>query len=150
MLRKLVPLFVGLTFLFNVALAEENYTLSGEVTFKKDGDIYICLLDMEGWRDFQNPRNELSQLKCQVIKMNADLKEAKKVSFKFDSVPKGTYCIVALQDVNNNGKADFENYVISEPWGSYRSLEIGSGTGTTWNNVKFDLDKDITDIKIQI
>jgi len=149
MLRKLVPLFAGLAFLFNVALAEENYTLSGEVTFRKDGDLYICLLNMEGWRDFQNPRNELSQLKCQVIKMNADLKEAKKVSFKFDNVPKGTYCIVALQDVNNNGKADFENYVISEPWGSYRDLPIGSTTGT-WNTVKFDLEKDITGIKIQI
>ena len=150
MLRKLVPLSVGLAFLFNVALAEENYTLSGEVTFKKDGDIYICLLNMEGWRDFQYPRNELSQLKCQVIKMTADLKAAQKVSFKFDNVPKGTYCIVALQDVNNNGKADFENYAISEPRGSYRSPEIGSGAGNTWNNVKFDLEKDITDIKIKI
>jgi uncharacterized protein (DUF2141 family) len=149
MLRKLVPLFVGLALLFSVALAEENYTLSGEVTFRKDGDIYICLLNMEGWRDFQNPRNELSQLKCQVIKMNADLKEAKKVSFKFDNVPKGTYCIVALQDINNNGKADFEQYQISEPWGSYRSLEIGSVHGNTWDNFKFDLEKDITDIKIQ-
>jgi len=106
MLRKLVPLFVGLALLFSVALAEEKYTLSGEVTFRKDGDIYICLLDMEGWRDFQNPRNELSQLKCQVIKMNVSLKEAKKVSFKFDNVPKGTYCIVALQDINNNGNID--------------------------------------------
>jgi len=147
MLRKLVPLFAGLAFLFNVALAEENYTLSGEVTFTKDGDLYICLLNMEGWRDFQNPRNELSQLKCQVIKMNADLKEAKKVSFKFDNVPKGTYCIVALQDVNNNGKADSEHGVIREPWGSYRNLEIGAPW--TWDNVKFDLEKDITDIKIQ-
>ena len=149
MFRKLATLFVGFALLFSVALAEENYTLSGEVTFRKDGDIYICLLNMEGWRDFQNPRNELSQLKCQVIKMNADLKEAKKVSFEFDNVPKGTYCIVALQDVNNNGKADFENYVISEPWGSYRNIEIGTGTGTTWDNVKFDLEKDITGIKIQ-
>ena len=149
MFRKLATLFVGFALLFSVALAEENYTLSGEVTFRKDGDIYICLLNMEGWRDFQNPRNELSQLKCQVIKMNADLKEAKKASFKFDNVPKGTYCIVALQDVNNNGKADFENYVISEPWGSYRNIEIGTGTGTTWDNVKFDLEKDITGIKIQ-
>jgi uncharacterized protein (DUF2141 family) len=125
MLRKLLLLFVGFALLFSVALAEENYTLSGEVTFRKDGDIYICLLNMEGWRDFQTPGHELTSQKCKVIKMNADLKAAKKVSFKFDSVPKGTYCIVALQDVNNNGKVEFENYVISEPWGSYR--ELGSG-----------------------
>ena len=148
MFRKLVPLFVGFALLFSVALAEENYTLSGEVTFRKNGDVYICLLNMEGWRDFHTPRHELSQLKCKFIKMNADLSGAGKVSFKFDSVPKATYCIVALQDVNNNGKVDFENYIISEPWGSYRNLEIGSPV--TWDNVKFDLEKDIAGIKIQI
>lgn len=148
MFKKLVPLFVGLALLFSVAFAEENYKLSGEVTFSYNGDIYICLLNMEGWRDFQTPRHELSQLKCKVIKMNADLRGAGKVSFKFDSVPKATYCIVALQDVNNNGKADFENYVINEPWGTYRNLEIG--ISTSWDNVKFDLEKDIAGIKIQM
>ena len=148
MFKKLVPLFVGLALLFSVAFAEENYKLSGEVTFSYDGDIYLCLLNMEGWRDFQTPRHELSQLKCKVIKMNADLRGAGKVSFKFDSVPKATYCIVALQDVNNNGKADFENYIISEPWGTYRNL--GIGISTSWDNVKFDLEKDITGIKIQM
>jgi uncharacterized protein (DUF2141 family) len=132
--------------LFSVALAEQNYTLSGEVTFGEDGDIYICLLTMEGWRDFQTPGHELTPQKCEVIKMNADLKEAGKVSFKFDGVPKGTYCIVALQDVNHNGKVDFANYVISEPWGSHKELDdIGS-----WSQVKFDLERDITDIKIQM
>ena len=80
MLRKLVPLFVGLAFLFSAALAEENYTLSGEVTFRKDGDIYICLLNMEGWRDFQTPGHELTEKKCKVIKMNADLKGTGKVT----------------------------------------------------------------------
>jgi hypothetical protein len=148
MFKKLVPLFIGLCLLFSFAFAEENYKLSGEVTFSYDGDIYLCLLNMEGWRDFQTPRHELSQLKCKVIKMNADLRGAGKVSFKFDSVPKATYCIVALQDVNNNGKADFENYIISEPWGTYRNL--GIGISTSWDNVKFDLEKDITGIKIQM
>ena len=147
MFKKLVPLFIGLCLLFSVAFAEESYTLSGEVTFQYDGDIYICLLNMEGWRDFQTPRHELSQLKCKVIKMNTDLRGAGKVSFKFDSVPKATYCIVALQDVNNNGKADFENYIISEPWGSYKDV---STTGSSWGNIKFDLVEDITGLKIQM
>ena len=147
MFKKLVPLFIGLCLLFSFAFAEENYKLSGEVTFSYDGDIYLCLLNMEGWRDFQTPRHELSQLKCKVIKMNADLRGAGKVSFKFDSVPKATYCIVALQDVNNNGKADFENYIISEPWGSYKDV---STTGSSWGNIKFDLVEDITGLKIQM
>jgi uncharacterized protein (DUF2141 family) len=79
--------------------------------------------------------------------MNADLKKAGKVSFTFDSVPKGTYCIVALQDVNGNGKVDFANYIISEPWGSYKDV---STTGESWGNSKFDLEKDIAGIKIQM
>jgi uncharacterized protein (DUF2141 family) len=78
--------------------------------------------------------------------MNAELKGAGKVSFKFDSVPKGAYCIFALLDVNNNRKVDFENYVISESWGSYREVYVG----WTWDDVKFDLDKNITGIQIQM
>lgn len=146
MLKKLVHSFIGLSLLISVAYAGENYTISGDVTFQYDGDIYICLNDKEGWRDFQTPGHELSLSQCKIIKMNTDLKKAGKVSFTFDSVPKGTYCIVALQDVNGNGKVDFANYIISEPWGSYKELSFG----WNWNGVKFDLDEDITGIKIQM
>jgi hypothetical protein len=148
MLKKLLPLFFGIGLLYSVAFAEENYTLSGDVTFREDGDIYICLLTKEGFRDFQTPGHELTPQKCKVIKMNADLKGAGKVSFKFDSVPKGTYCIVALQDVNNNGKVDFEQYIISEPLGSYK--EGDTSLALPWGDIKFDLKKDITGIKIQM
>ncbi len=82
-----MPSFIGLGLLFSVAYAEENYTISGEVTFQYDGDIYICLYDKEAWRDFQTPGHELSLSQCKVIKMNADLEKAGKVSFTFDRVP---------------------------------------------------------------
>jgi uncharacterized protein (DUF2141 family) len=147
MLKKVLPLFIGLGLLFSIAYAGENYTISGEGTFQYDGDIYICLYDKEGWRDFQTPGHELFSPQCKVIKMNADLKKAGKVSFTFDSVPKGTYCIVALQDVNGNGKVDFANYQISEPWGSYKDV---STTGPSWGSIKFDLVEGITGLKIQM
>ena len=148
MLKKFLPLFIGIGLLYSFAFAQENYTLSGEVHFSEDGDIYICLLNMEGFRDFQTPGQELAPRKCKVIKMNADPKGAGKVSFKFDSVPKGAYCIVALQDVNNNGKVDFEQYIISEPLGSHK--EGDPSLALRWNDIKFDLEKDITGIKIQM
>jgi hypothetical protein len=148
MFKKLLPLFLGLSLLFSIALAEENYTLSGEVTFQNDGDLYICLLTKEGFRDFQTPGHELTPEKCKVIKMNADLKAAGKVSFKFDNVPRGTYCIVALQDVNNNGMADFAQHRISEPLGSYK--EGDPTLALPWDDVKFDLKKDITGIEIRM
>jgi hypothetical protein len=69
MFKKLLPLFIGLSLLFSIALAGENYTVSGDVTFSEDGDIYICLLTQEGWRDFQTRGHELTPQKCKVIKM---------------------------------------------------------------------------------
>jgi hypothetical protein len=69
MFKKLLPLFIGLSLLFSIALAGENYTVSGDVTFSEDGDIYICLLTQEGWRDFQTRGHELTPQECKVIKM---------------------------------------------------------------------------------
>ena len=130
------------------AYAEEKFTVSGEVTFQYDGDIYICLLTKEEFRDFLVPRHILSQSQCKVIRMNTDLKKAGKVSFRIDSIPKGTYCVFTYQDVNMNGEVDFENYIINEPWGSYKEGAIG--LSPTWGMVKFDLERDIAGIKIEM
>ena len=129
------------------AYAEKKFTVSGEVTFQYDGDVYICLLTMEQFRDVNIPGHELSQSPCKVIQMNTDLKKVEKVSFTFDNIPKGTYCVFTYQDVNMNGKMDFENYAFSEPWGSYKEIIVGQ---PAWGVVKFDLEKDITGIKIEM
>jgi uncharacterized protein (DUF2141 family) len=128
--------------------AEEKFTISGEVTFQYDGNIYICLLTMEGFRAFNLPGHELSQSAYKVVQMNADLKKAGKVSFTFDNKPKGTYCVFTYQDVNMNGKVDFENYRMTEPWGSYKEGAIG--LSPTWQKLKFDLQKDIAGIEIEM
>ena len=148
MFKKLVPLFISLGLLFSVAYAVENYTISGDVTFQYDGDIYICLYTKEEFQDFTR-KHEPSPPQCKVIKMNADLKRAEKVSFKFDSISKGTYCIITFQDVNKNGKLDYVNYEPDEPWGTYKELPSWSGN-PLWDPIKFDLEKDITGINIQI
>jgi len=111
--------------------------------------IYICLLTVEEFRDFNTPRHKLSESPCKVIQMNTDLKKAGKVSFTFDNIPKGTYCVFTYQDVNMNGEVDFENHEINEPWGSYKEGAIGM-TIPTWGMVKFDLEKDITGITIEM
>ena len=129
------------------AYAEEKFTISGEVTFQYDGNIYICLLTKEEFRDFVVPRHELSQSPCKVIHMNTDLKKAGKVFFTFDNIPKGSYCVFTYQDVNMNGEVDFENMLIDEPWGSYNKEPVLSIP--SWNKLKFDLEKDIAGITIE-
>ncbi len=129
--------------------AEEKYTISGEVTiqYDYDGDIYICLLTMEELRVLLIPGHELSESPCKVIKMNTDLKKAGKVSFTFDNIPKGTYCVFTYWDVNMNGEVDRKGYDFNEPWGSYKETVHRI---PPWVIVKFDLEKDITGIKIEM
>jgi len=145
---KKAMLFLGVLLMTSAfAYAEEKYTISGEVTFQYDGNIYICLLTMEEFRDFNIPWHILSESPCKVIQMNPDLKKAGKVSFTFDNVPKGTYCVLTYQDVNMNGEVDFENYTMNEPWGSYKEIMTNI---PVWGMVKFDLEKNITGITIKM
>ena len=146
MFKGLIALFINLFLVLGFAYAEDNYTISGDVTFQQDKDIHICLLTKEGFREFHVKNHELSQPQYKVIKINADLKKAGKVSFKLDNIPRGTYCIITYQDVNNNGRVDQTNN-ISEPWGSYKKTDLSHAT---WDAVKFDLKEDITGIKINM
>jgi len=146
MLKKMSALFLSFWLIGVIAHAEEKFSLSGEVSFQYDADIYICLFTME---DIQYlPKNELLPPKCKAIRMNTDLKEAGKVTFKFDSIPKGTYCIATFQDVIKNRKVNYENYQINEPFGTYKEQGPECGNQLDWNTIKFDLEKDITGIKI--
>jgi len=148
MLKKLVFLFISFGMLLGVAYAGDRYTLSGDVTFQDEGNIYICLLTMEEFRNFTIPRHKLSESPCKIVQMNPDLKKAGKVSFRFENVPKGTYCVFAYQDVNMNGEVDFDYiYTMNEPWGTYREPWPGS---PTWAKIGFDLNKDITGIDIHM
>jgi uncharacterized protein (DUF2141 family) len=77
------------------------------------------------------------------------VKKAGKVPFRFENIPKGTYSIVAYQDVNNNGKVDYEGLLIKEPWQSFRGRDPVNAY-STWDQVRFDLEKDITGIEIHM
>ncbi len=144
---RLIGIIVATILLVSLAYAGENYTISGKVSFQYDGDIYICLFTSENLSDFNE--HPLSRPECKAIRMNSDLKKAGKAPFKLDGVPKGTYTILAIQDVNGNQKVDYENYIIDEPWGSYRAEEPGLRM-RDWEKIKFDLNENITGIEIEL
>ena len=148
---KTAMLFLGILLIASAfAYAEEKFTISGEVTFQDDGNIYICLLTKEEFRDIFVPRRELSQSPCKIIHINTDLKKAGKVSFTFDNVPKETYCIFTYQDANMNGEVDYVNYAIDEPWVTYKGYKEALFEHPTWGKVKFDLEKNIIGITIEM
>ena len=148
MFKKALLFLISFFLVSAFAYAEEKFTVSGEVTFQYDGDIYICLLTSEEFKNFLTPQHKLSESPCKVIHMNSDLKKAGKISFTFDNIPKGIYCVFTYQDVNMNGEVDYENYDPKEPWGSYK--EVVTGTLPSWQKIKFDLERDIAGIKIEM
>ena len=103
--------FIGIvitTLVFvNIAIGGENFAITGDVGFRYEGDIYICLYNIEKYKEFYKQGHDLSQPECKYIKMNADLIKAKQVSFKFEGIPKGIYVIVTYQDENKNGRYQF-------------------------------------------
>ena len=149
MFKKAMFFLASLLLASAFAYAEDKYSISGEVTFQHDGNIYICLLTKEGFRDFNRPAHKLSKSTCKVVEMNANLKKAGKVSFTFDNIEKGTYCIITYQDVNMNGEVDFAGLHKNEPWGIYKEGPIGI-TYPSWETAKFDLQGDFTGIMIEM
>ncbi len=142
----LVSVFwVTLSVLSRFAHAQQTFTVSGEVTFPRDGDIYIEL------------RTQAEQAKDEkplpphllTIKLTPEQRKANRASFKFVSVPRGNYCIKAFQDTNKNGELDFVEVsrlpAPIEPNGFYRP-----SWPVTWDNIKFEVDRDITEIKIEV
>jgi len=149
MYYKLLLMFMSFGLFFNVAHAEEKYTITGNVSFQYDGDIYIRICTLEEWAEFLKPNYELSVPPWKMIKINSETKKAGEVSFKLDSIPTGTYVIVAFQDVIKNQKVDYEGMYIKEPWGTYKEDDF-LGNRPRWNIVKFNLEKDIGGIKIKL
>ncbi len=145
---RLIKIIVALILLASVTYAGENYTISGEVSFQYDGDIYICLFTKDEFLD-DYPKHKLSRPQCQRVRMNSDFKKVGKVSFKFDSIPKGTYCILTFQDVNMNQKIDIVGFTTTDPQGSYKE-QVSPLSCLVWSEIKFDLERDLTDIKIQM
>ena len=150
MFKKLILFLITLLVVSAFAYAEEKFTVSGQVSFQYDGDIYICLLTKEEFQNFHRLRHKLSQSPCKVIHMNAALKKAGKVSFTFNNIPKGTYSVLTYQDVNMNGEVDHAGQPLSEPWGSYKKTSQIAPWASVWGVIKFDLEKDITGIKIKM
>ena len=142
---KKAMLFLGILLMVSAfAYAEEKFTISGVVYFQHDSDIYMNLVTRESHPNRLKPNPPPFGM---YIKLTPEQRKAKRVSFKFEGIPKGNYFLVAFQDLNKNEKLDRDySGTPVEPYGSYKKFEFAF----QWDRDTFLVDKDITGIKITI
>jgi len=130
------------------AYAEEKYSISGQVTFSGHENIYVSIYTIEEFPNFK--KSFPSSPFFQKIKPNPEQIKAGRVSFKFPGIPKGSYCIVAFQDLDNNGKLTCDTWgQIQEPICYYKEW-TGEWETANWNKSKFELVGDITGIIMKL
>jgi uncharacterized protein (DUF2141 family) len=128
-----------------LAFAQDKCTVSGEVVYSGDSNLYICLLNSTTFAAAVGPQRELpSPGFVQIVKANA----SGKASFAFKNVPKGEYVVRVFADENNNGKFDTDTWGFPlEPVTAYKPSKEGYGN---WYEQKFDADKDVTGIVVKL
>ena len=148
MVKKAMLLLGILLMASAFAYAEEKCSISGQVTFSGHENIYISIYTIE---NFPNLVKSLpSPPFFQKISPNSEQIKAGRASFTFSGVPKGSYCIVAFQDLDNNGKLTCDTWnQIQEPICFYKE-PTDVVLGAIWNNVKFEVVSDITGIIMKL
>ncbi len=101
------------------------------------GSLYISLYNDE--QGFNTNNNFVKREKITIDKNTLQV--------KLGDLPAGDYALKAYQDVNNNGKMDFNGMLPAEPYGSSSKSKDLAPPGFT--DAKFTLDKNQT-IQIQL
>ena len=138
MIRRVMFICILLSFGASLSYGQDKFSVSGELSFLKDGHMYIGLYTQEEWQDRKAKPPNL--FLC--LKPKPEHKKVSKVPFKFDGVPGGTYGIYAFQDINGSGKQDWRGGSFSlEPCATYRHT-----TTAEWHEVNFDVRENIDGI----
>ena len=145
MLRRIMSFLVFfLVLLPNLGWPEpERFTVGGEISFTKTGDLYVELVTEQ---EFESDKTFAFRLILKLTPVDVD---KGKTSFTFQNVPRGTYGIQCFQDVNGNGKLDTGIFGPKEPWGNYRPKRP-TFRAPKFEEIAFRLEKDTTDIQIEV
>ena len=127
------------------AYGQENFTISGEISFQEEkGQLCVWLRTKEEHEQSGKPATPARIL---IIKPTPQQLQVKKVTFKFVAVPKGSYCIFCLQDLNGNGKEDRSPQTgLPTEQHRYPGPEVWH---VQWDDIKIEVDKDISGIEIK-
>jgi len=138
------PFAIALSVVISI-YAQDKCTISGEVAYSGDSNIYVCLLNSTTFAPALGRQKELPPPGfVQIVKANA----SGKASFAFKDVVKGEYVVRVFGDENNNGKFDCDTWGFPlEPVSSYKpSVDVQAN----WGEQKFAADKDVTGIVVKL
>lgn len=124
--------------------AGDKCSVSGIVHFRDaEGQFIVRLMTFD---EFDNSRKSPNE-RILILTPSQQELDSKIIAFKFTDVPKGKYSVYCLHDLNSNGEMDrVPNVGIpSEPYGFSGPLAFGKAM---WEDVSFDVDKDVSGIEI--
>ena len=147
MKRIVVTLALAMAFsAASLAFAQDKCTISGEVVYSGNSNVYVCLLNSTTFAAALGRQKELPPPGfAQIVKANA----SGKASFAFKDVPKGEYVVHAFADENSNAKMDTDTFGSPiEPRDYYKPMS--AGIHANWSEQKFNVDKDVTGIVLKL
>jgi hypothetical protein len=125
------------------AHGEEKYSVSGIVSFSEGEVVFVSLYTQDRFNDFKN-RSLPPEPYTQVIELSAEQRKAGKAEFLFKGIPRGTYGVVAFRETRKNMKKDRSQY-FKDPVSSYKMIAFSGN----WNDIKFEVNRDVRGIRIQ-
>ena len=134
---------VGLLALGLRAYGEEKYTVSGIVTFSEGEVVFVSLYTLDRFKNFKN-KSLPPEPYTQIIELSTEQKKVGRAEFVFESIPKGTYGIIAFREMKKNLKKDRSRY-FKEPVSAYKMVSFSGN----WSDIKFEVNKDVRGIEIR-
>jgi len=111
---------------------DDKFTVSVNIkNLSKDGTLYMSLYNSE--EDFY--------IKKTLASKHIVVKNGKINPIIFKDLPKGKYAIICFQDLNDNHKLDFTNYMPDEPWGLSNNIVLMGPP--TWNDAIFTVENNM-------
>jgi hypothetical protein len=120
--------------------AEQKYSLSGTASFDQAERILISLYTYEEFQNYLRKPLPPEPFTL-VIEPSAQEKGAGKVPFRFDGIPQGTYALLAFRDQDKPGTLRRS----VRPASSYLMMTFSG----RWDDVKFEVNRNITGLKIR-
>jgi hypothetical protein len=135
---KFTTIFITAVIVCSSLTAQQQYSVSGSVTYSGEGLIYIYLVDEE--------ISKIPFTGIQTIILTPE-KSAGTLPFIFSGIEAGAYGIRCYQDTNGNGELDRGLFGPKEPWGmSWQGQRPRKWP--RWSNFSFEVVTNISGIAV--